>query len=80
MNVQTSWKLLNTAPITAGIFLGDLVIATIERVVCPNTGTLSFELRTVSEVRRFAQLPDAMRLMGIDGKLQNHHAARAVRL
>ncbi len=80
MNVQTSWRLLTTAPITAGIFLGDLLIATIERVVCPNTGVLSFELRTVSEVRRFAELPDAMRLMGIDGKLPNHHTACAVRL
>ena len=75
MKMQTSWKLLGGLPITAGIYLGDLLIGTVVRVECCATAAISFELRTLGGVRLLAALPDVMRVMGIDGPRQSRHAA-----
>jgi hypothetical protein len=74
MPLRTSWKLISIEPITAGIFLGELLIAKVVRLECCNTGALSFELWTLGGVRQFAELPDAMRVMGIEGTLRHRHA------
>ncbi len=75
MNVQTSWKLVGGEAITAGIFLGDLLIGKVVRKQCPVTGALSFELHTLGDVRHFAELHEAMLAVGIDGALRSHHSA-----
>ena len=75
VKLQTSWKLIGGEAITAGIYLGDLLIGKVVRTECPTTGAISFELLTLGGVRQFAELPDAMRVMGIDGPLQSRHAA-----
>jgi hypothetical protein len=75
MKLQTSWKLIGTQPITAGIFLGELMIGKVVRMGCRTTGAISFELSTLGGARQFAELPDAMDVMGIDGPLLSQHAA-----
>jgi hypothetical protein len=78
MKRQPTWKLIAGEGITAGIFLGDILIGKVARIQCQNTGAISYELRTLGEVRRFAELPEAMRAMGIDGDVRHSHASLAM--
>ena len=66
METQRSWKLIDTQPITAGVFSGMSLVATVVRVdAMPGRPRATFILTLNNEAIEFVEFQDALKAAGV---------------